>query len=154
MSLSHFHPQPKPAPRVKVPRKGITAKLRAKKAAVTVLAERAIKSLVKDMDGRMCRWPDCQVPPDGFWGRLEAAHYRAEGMGGDPSLERCTVNNLIACCLWHHQGPRGLHSGLAKMEPLTDQGTRGPVAFHQLEKGEAGRWYQVGITEPQQREVA
>jgi hypothetical protein len=133
---------------VKVPKVGPTARRRAQKARVVTLAERAVKSLVKDMDGRRCRWPDCEVPPLSFWGQLQAAHYKAEGMGGDPNLVRCTVDNMLAACRWHHRGPRGLHSGLAKMEPLTELGTRGPVQFSVMERGEGGRWSVIGVTSP------
>lgn len=128
--------------------KGITATVRAKKSYVIVQAEREVKALVKALDGERCRWPECEVPPDTFWGALESAHFRAEGMGGDPTLERCTPENLCCLCKFHHVGPFGLHSGLAKMEPLTSLGMRGPVQFSRMEKGESGKWYVVGVTEP------
>jgi hypothetical protein len=131
------------------PAKGPTAKARAKKGRTIVQAERAIKTQAKYLDGYRCRWPDCDVPPDRYWGGIEAAHYEAEGMGGDPTLIRCTVENLIALCRFHHRGPRGIDgSGLAKLVPTTDQKMRGPVECYVQERGESGRWLLVGVTSP------
>jgi len=136
---------PKPAPRLKTPRH-VEQKRRAKKARTVRSAEKAVKDTVKALD-QGCRWPNCDVPPDLFWGRLEAAHYRAEGMGGDPTLERCTLENLLGMCKFHHRGPRGLHSPFAKMQPVDPVlGTRGEVEFFTRERG--GKWNWAGSTTP------
>jgi hypothetical protein len=130
-------------------KKGVTAAKRVAKSRKTQLAERAVKSDATRLDGWRCRWPECDVPKASTWGRLHAAHFQAEGMGGDPTLQRCTLDNLIGLCHWHHRGPRGIdQSGLARMEPLNPTlGTRGPVAFY-LKDRETGRETLVGITEP------
>jgi len=137
-------------------KRGSVAQRRHKKALAIVRAKRVVKADVRALDGNRCRVPGCQVPPDTFWGRIDIAHYRAEGSGGDPVLARTTPENLIAICHFSHVGPRGLHSGLLKMIPTTAAGTRGPVAFYVLEKAqqEAGRWTLLGISEPPMSEAS
>lgn len=131
----------KPTLREKRQGRGVTARRRASKARRRLQDEQAIKRQVKALDGNRCRWPGCEVPQGWLWGGLEVAHYRAAGMGGDPKLRRCTLENQLALCHWHHRGPRGLHSGLSKIEPLTEAGTRGPVACYE-------RGHFVGETSP------
>lgn len=126
---------------------GPTRKARAKKRRRLVKMAAPIRDAVLALDHAMCRWPECEVPPDTFWGRIEVAHWEAAGMGGDPTLARYTLENLICMCRWHHQGPRGLHDG-AKLEPLSEQGMRGHVECFQRERGEGGKWYTVGISHP------
>jgi hypothetical protein len=128
--------------------KGPTAKRRASKARRVLKAEQAVKRDVLALDGHRCRWPGCDVPRTAYWGGLEAAHYKAEGIGGDPNLVRCTPENLLAVCQWHHQGPRGLHSPYASMKPRDETlGMRGRVAFYRRTKRD-GPWYFVGETAP------
>ena len=132
------------------PGKGATAQRRATKARGIVDREQIVKQEVKRLDGYRCRWPDCQVHPMDPGGILEAAHYQAEGMGGDPTLERCTLENLIGICEYHHRrGPVNLHNGLARMRPIDPvRGMRGPVLFEAAVPGEAGKFFEVGVTEP------
>jgi hypothetical protein len=130
--------------------KGPEAKRREQKSRRVFLAERKVKIEVKALDGWHCRWPECDIPLTmPMWGVIEASHYAAEGMGGDPNLVRCTLENLLSLCHWHHRGPKGVdQSGLARYEPLNPTlGTRGPVAFY-LRDPETGREFLVGITEP------
>lgn len=127
---------------------GPTATRRAQKQRGIVKAEDIVKDEVKRLDGYLCRWPGCYPSLIGT-GLLEAAHFKAEGMGGDPTLARCTVENMLALCRYHHRGPKGLHSGLARMRPLDDAlGMRGPVEFSAQVPGEAGKFYVVGVTSP------
>lgn len=131
----------KPAPRAKRTGKGTIARLRAKKARRIAQDERVVKRAVRVDDGEQCRYPGCDVPRTSFWGQIDVAHYRAEGMGGDPQLRRCKPENLICLCKFHHTGPRGLHSGLLKMKPWTSRGMRGRVDFY-----ERGQF--IGATSP------
>jgi hypothetical protein len=122
---------------------GPTAQRRAVKASLIVDAERLVKMHVKSLDGWRCRWPGCDHEI-----MLEAAHWKAEGMGGDPTLQRCTLENLICCCHWHHQQ---MHLGLASMRPVDEAlGMRGPVEFSEAIPGKSGRMAIVGITKPPQ----
>lgn len=128
--------------------KGVTARRRATKARASGKAEKRIREEVRALDGSRCRVPDCDIPPDSYWGAIEVAHYKAAGMGGDPELDRYTRENLICICRWHHVGPHGLHSGKFQMRPLDPvRGMRGLVEFRKRERGK-GRWYSVGVTEP------
>jgi hypothetical protein len=136
-----------PAPNLRS-QKGPVARARHRKRLAHVQAKRTIKAEVRVLDENRCRWPECDAPPESFWGQIDVAHYKADGMGGDPSLERMTPDNLLLLCKFHHVGPRGLHSGLARMEALSEDGMRGPVMFLRLERGESGRWLLAGITEP------
>lgn len=125
---------------------GPIKKRRAKKARAIRSAEKAVKDTVKQLDQR-CRWPECEVPENTFWGRQEAAHWKAAGMGGDPLLLRTTLHTCLRICRWHHQGPRGLHSPFAKMKPVDPVlGTRGEVEFFTRARG--GKWNYAGSTHP------
>lgn len=133
--------------------KGPQARRRASKARRTFAAEQAVKRRVIALDGHHCRYPHCEVPPTAYWGGLEAAHYKAAGAGGNPSLSRCTEQNLICACQWHHRGPRGLHSPYARMTPRDETlGMRGVVVFERRERRE-GDWIYVGETAPPNGDV-
>lgn len=130
-------------------KKGTTAKKRAVKSRKVQLAERAVKTEAKLLDGWRCRFPECEVPKGTFWGQIDAAHFKAEGSGGDPNLVRCTLENLAAVCRWHHRGPRSMHSGHVKPVPLTSAGARGPVDWQVLDDtNDSGKWRSAGITAP------
>jgi hypothetical protein len=122
-------------------------KEKAKKARALIGVKRAQRERILALDGYTCRWPECEVPRDSYWGALEAMHVKAAGMGGDPTLERYTDENLLTGCRWHHRGPRGLHSGFAKMELVSEtEGARGWVEFYQMVRGEGGLWTHIGTT--------
>lgn len=91
-------------------------------------ASEAIKRQVKARDGWACRWPHCEYAS--ATSLLEAAHIKASGMGGDPTLQRMTPENLIAICDLHHRrAPQNLHNGGLRIEPLTRDGANGPCSF-------------------------
>ena len=137
---------------VKPAQKGPQGRERHQKKLAQARTKAQIREHVRELDGYHCRWPDCQTPQDSFWGAIDVAHYRAEGAGGDPLLSRYTPENLVCLCKFHHAGPRGLHSGLARMEPLdAELGMRGSVMCLRLETGESGKWLVVGITSPPTR---
>lgn len=103
--------------------------------------EAAEKAAVRRRDVR-CRWPncrDCATTPT----RLEVAHLDAKGIGGDHG-QRTSADRMILLCFPAHQGPRSLHSGDKRIEPLTELGTDGPCLF--LELTEAG-WCVVHVEE-------
>lgn len=135
--------EPEPAP-PRAREKGPQAKARQRKKLAQIRTKREMREHVLALDGERCRWPDCECH-----GELEVAHFVAEGAGGDPMLNRYVPENLITLCkVRHRTGARSLHSGFARMEPLTEKGMRGPVLFLELEKAEPGRWFVVGVTEP------
>lgn len=109
--------------RLKKPVKGSD---RARRVALRLseeAREQRNKSRVRKADGR-CRWPgcDCRERRD----RLEVAHVVNKSQGG-----LSEPGNLIVLCLARHQGKPSLHSGELRIEPLTEQGTRGPCEFWQ-----------------------
>lgn len=129
--------------------KGPVAKQRHRKALANARTKSAIRDHVREDDGYRCRWPECDTNPETPSGALEVAHYQAAGSGGDPMLERYVSENLITCCHFHHRsGPHSLHSGLGRLESLSELGMRGSVMFLRKEDGEGGRWFLVGITAP------
>jgi hypothetical protein len=136
MSLP-FHPQPKF-------RDGLT--LQEHRAVVRTRLRSSEKSAKADAKRRdfPCRWPGCDCAKRGLRG--EAAHIQGKGMGGDHGL-RTTAANLAFLCHRRHQGPRSLHSGDLRIEPLTERGMDGPVAFY--ERGEDGVLYVVRQEEGQ-----
>lgn len=95
--------------------------------------EEGEKRKVRTRDVR-CRWPSCEYCRE-FKPRLEVAHLNDKGMGGDHGL-RSTADQMLLLCFLIHQGPRSLHSGDRRIEPLTERGTDGPCLF--LELKEAG----------------
>lgn len=126
--------QPKPA-------KGTAHLARRKDQADTRQKERTEKSKVRKRDGGN-RWPGKPNPGE----RLEVAHFKGKGMGGDHGL-RSTSENLIQFDWLTHQGPRSLHSGHLKVVPLTRAICNGPVSFWEREGlpgGRYGRWRCVG----------
>lgn len=84
------------------------------------------KAIVRRRD-RVCRWPHC-ANCKAFKPRLEVAHLRAKGYGGDHGT-RSTADQLILLDYLTHQGSDGLEQHGRKIEPLTPEGTNGPCAF-------------------------
>ncbi len=87
--------------------------------------ERAAKDAAKlrDIVCRRCRTADYEHH------RLEAAHIRSAGMGGDPTgLRSWKASDYITLCHACHQGPRSVHSGHVVMV-VGPKGGDGPVSF-------------------------
>lgn len=127
------------------PAKGPQANARHQKKLKQARTKAAIREHVRELDGYRCRWPECETNPETAAGALEVAHHEPEGRGGDPLLARYCVENLILLCHSHHRGDaRSIHSGYARMEPLSEHGMRGAVMFLRREKAEN----LVGISEP------
>ena len=102
--------------------------------------EDAEKRKVRVRD-RVCRWPNCPECRR-YKSRLEVAHLDAKGIGGDHG-ERSTADRMVLLCMLVHQGPRSLHSGDRRIEPLTVAGANGPCAFYEAD--EQRGWIVVGI---------
>jgi 5-methylcytosine-specific restriction endonuclease McrA len=83
-------------------------------------------------DEHRCRIPWCKCLAS--TGRLEWAHLKARGMGGNPDGSRDTTENTIAACSQCHRGTRSLHSGHLKWAFLTDKGANGAMSFTWCEK--------------------
>lgn len=96
--------------------------------AERVAAEQKAMKLAKKLDGG-CRYPLCahraQKP------RIEAAHVTHRGMGGNPTGDRTTSDQIITLCFIDHAA---YDRGEIDLEPLTDKGTRGPCAWYRLNK--------------------
>lgn len=84
------------------------------------------KQIVRLRD-RRCRWPRC-ANCKAFKPRLEVAHMRAKGFGGDHGT-RSTADQMVLLDFLTHQGHDGLEQHGRKIEPLTPEGTNGPCAF-------------------------
>jgi len=77
---------------------------------------------------RVCRFPICGCRALRL--RLEAAHLEHKGAGGDPAMQRSDSSGMILFCTHRHQHGRiSLHAGTLRVRALTEQGTKGPVAF-------------------------
>ncbi len=113
-----FSPCPKPSKKHKA--------VKAAKRRMTEKHERQQKALVRARD-LGCRWPHCPCHRQSI--RLEAAHVKAKGMGGDHG-ERSGASNMILLCYLAHQGPHSLHSGDRRVVPVDERrGTNGPCRF-------------------------
>lgn len=127
-----FCPQPKPA-------RGTALLEREKRTAERKAFEDAVIAEAKKLDGNRCRWPEkhkCR-------GELEGAHvFQHRGMGGNPALDRTTVDAILTVCAWiHRRGPESIDGKQLKVEAETSQGTRGPLSFWR--QGEDGAYYLV-----------
>jgi hypothetical protein len=129
MTLTPNYERPPFSP---VPKGGRADVARAKGRVQVESAEEKAKREAKRLDGNRCRWPHargekavCQKL------RLESAHWKAKGMGGDAGL-RSKVEDLISFDIDVHQGPKSLHSGHKKVVPLDPKlKMRGPCEFYE-----------------------
>lgn len=113
---------------IKKPVKG-EAWLKAKSVrADRVAAEQKAMKLAKKLDGG-CRYPLCEYKTKKP--RIDAAHQHHRGMGGNPSGDRTTSDQIISLCFIDHAA---YDRGDIDFEPLTDKGTRGPCAWYRVNK--------------------
>jgi len=122
------------------PSKGSALIARRQRQKAIKAHEEAEKRKVRQRDV-VCRWPGCTNCRD-YKPRLEVAHLDDKGMGGDHG-NRTSADRMILLCFLTHQGPRSLHSGDLRIEPLTEQGTDGPCMF--LASDEQKGWLVVGV---------
>ncbi len=91
----------------------------------------AAKKAAKLRDGHRCCWPEkhkCR-------GGIESAHIVDKSRGGPD-----TTANLITICAWmHRRGPKSIHSKDCVVQPLTDRGADGPVAYYRTVWNEGKR---------------
>lgn len=123
------------------PAKGSAKQERIEKRAALDYAQDKAKHAAKRRDGHQCRKPGC-ANNLAHW-RLESAHLDDKGMGGDHGLRSGERSDYVSLCFLCHQGPRSIHSGDLRMEPLTAQRGDGLVRFDELT--EAG-WVTLGIS--------
>lgn len=102
---------------------------REKRKAIEALEEQE-KRQVRLRDGE-CRW--ARSVGDCYCRRyknitLHVAHVNDKGMGGDHGV-RSTADQMILLCALRHQGEISLHTGRARITPVTDRGTDGPCKF-------------------------
>jgi hypothetical protein len=95
-----------------------------------VASEEREKAKVRRRDVK-CIWPNCENCRS-FKPRLEVAHGKAKGMGGDHG-ERSTADNMSLLDYLTHQGERSIHSGHKRIRPLTKFGHNGPRACEERE---------------------
>lgn len=125
--------------------KGDLKRDRLKTRAQRVNKEDAEKKAAKRRDLHHCCWPHETAEEKRLCraSHLEAAHYKAKGMGGDPQLKRSKRKFLITFCFETHRGAtKSLHAGDRRVVPLEpDKCMDGPRAF---EEKRGGRWVEVG----------
>jgi hypothetical protein len=110
------------------PIKGEAVLASRERTAARKLHERKVMDEARRRDQQMragCAWPHCEYRPKRL--RIEVAHERHRGMGGDPSGERTTRDTLLSYCVIHH---RLYDLDEIDHEPITDQGTDGLLAFY------------------------
>lgn len=113
-----------------LPKPSRTERVKAKKAtrAAQVKHEKDEKAKVRRLD-KTCRFPLCGCRALGL--RLEVSHQEHKGMGGNPSGDRSTADQMILLCVHRHQdGLISRHKGTLRVVALDEQkGMRGPVGF-------------------------
>lgn len=103
---------------------GLIARLTRRRDAKA--SEESEKDTVRRRD-RICRWPHCEHCKR-FKPRLEVAHLRAKGMGGDHGV-RSTADQMVLLDYLTHQGEDGLERHGREIVPLTAAGANGPCEF-------------------------
>lgn len=108
-------------------------------------SEEAEKDKVRKRDGHKCIWPDCENCRR-YQPRIEVAHGKAKGMGGDHG-ERSTADNMSCLDFLTHQGERSIHSGHKRVRPLNKKlGHNGPRACEERETNDGKTpWLLKGI---------
>lgn len=125
------------------PARGTAAKAKRARRAAIEKAERAAKLKAKERDGWRCHncgnreivWNDTTYALNS---RLEAAHIRSKGSGGDHGLRSSKASDYITLCHSCHQGPRSVHSGHLRIV-AGPAGGDGPVRFERITPGIATR---------------
>lgn len=92
-----------------------------------------------------CIWPNCEDCRR-YKPRLECAHGKAKGIGGDHG-ERSNASDMSLVCFLVHQGPKGMHQGYKRIRPLNKKlGHNGPRACEERETNDGKTpWVLVGM---------
>jgi len=120
------------------PEKGSSLAAKRKRKREQKATESAAMKAARRRD-RVCRFPIC--PCGQFKLRLEVAHQRHRGMGGNPKGDRTTTAGLVLLCVARHQGSLSVHSGDLRWVGLTKDGADGPIAWETM--GVDGRWIEL-----------
>ena len=103
----------------------------------------------KKRDGGKCRWPRCEFAAKKL--PIDACHLTHRGMGGDKGGTRTMRHQLVSLCRAHH----GLFDACEiDVQPLTTEGTDGPVMFSVIDPEWSGAWLhiasesRIGVSEP------
>ncbi len=131
------------------PPRGTALLERRERRSVRQKLEQAEMRAAKQRDRGKCRWPSCPYAKRDI--PIDAAHIiRHRGMGGDGSGERTTRQGIAALCRLHH----GLFDAAElDIQPMTDAGADGPLAFYVRHK-ETGMFEHlvtetaIGVSEP------
>lgn len=105
------------------PQRGEFLLERKGKSRSRVTAEQKVMREALRLDGHKCRIPSCQyrdMP-------IDPCHVRHRGMGGNPKLDRTTLQSVFAGCRIHHGMYDRGEIDIKFLNPTL--GTRGPVAF-------------------------
>jgi hypothetical protein len=107
------------------PLRGTAVLERRERRAALKRHEDAEMRAAKKRDGYRCRVPRCKYRRDNL--TMHAAHLRHRSMGGNPTGDRTTRDQLITLCARHHGE---FDAGRLMMEICNPQsGTNGEVAF-------------------------
>jgi len=117
-----------PAHMLPKPAKGTARKMQQARRRRIETQELAAKDAAKARDGYLCR--RCGYPGAV---RVEAAHIRSKGMGGDHGRHSHHQRDFITLCHSCHQGPRSVHSGHVEIV-VGSRGGDGPVRFLDIKK--------------------
>ncbi len=104
--------------------------------AERVAAENDVMRQAKVRDGYRCRFPGCEYMSKKP--RLETAHQRHRGIGGNPDGSRTTLPELVTLC-WLHHAAYDRHE--IDIQPLSVDGFNGPAVFYV--RSESGKWVHV-----------
>lgn len=117
-------------------------KIHEKQVKADLLAkEMKAKKAVRQRDRHVCRFPLCGCRRLKLG--LEVSHDNHKGMGGNPSGDRSTTEQMVLLCTHRHQfGAVSRHAGTLRAEPLTSAGYDGPVAW-EVHVEDWGGWVEV-----------
>lgn len=115
------------------PAKGSALLARREKTAKRQASEKAVMHQARVRDGFACRVPLCAFRAKKL--PLDVAHRVHRGMGGNPKLDRTTLDGLITLCRIHH----GMYDAAQlEIDPLSPEGFSGPCEFSAPD--DSGRW--------------
>ena len=112
------------------PARGTALLERRERVAKHQASEKATMRKARIRDGSKCRVPFCPFEPRKL--TIDVAHRVHRGMGGNPKLDRTTLDGLICLCRIHHGQ---YDAAQLDIEPLSPEGFSGPCEFSRLTEG-------------------